>query len=123
MVSIMLSATCHCGEVTIKIRYSPEKLTNCNCPICRRHGALWAYSQVGEVDVIGHPEKTQQYIWGDKTLRIVRSRNCGCVTHWEPLEAKSDGHMGVNAGNFDPIILCNAQIQRFDGADTWKLVE
>jgi len=119
----MLSTTCHCGDVTIRIPRSPEKLTNCNCSICRRHGALWAYYKVGEVEVNGHPEKTQEYIWGDKMLRIVRCRNCGCVTHWEPLESKPGGNMGVNARNFDPIMLGNVQIQRLDGADTWKLVE
>lgn len=119
----MLSTTCHCGDVTITIPRSPEKLTNCNCSICRRSGALWAYYLVGEVSVTGHPERTQAYIWGDKTLRIVRCRNCGCVTHWEPLEAKPEGRMGVNARNFDPLMLGNVQIQRLDGADTWKLVE
>jgi hypothetical protein len=119
----MLAATCHCGDVRIEIPRAPEKLTNCNCSLCRRYGALWAYYTPDEVRVIGHPEKTESYCWGDRTLRTVRCRNCGCVTHWEPLEGKSEGRMAVNARNFDPVMLgSNVEIRRFDGADTWRFL-
>lgn len=119
----MLSATCHCGTIRIEIPHAPEQVTNCNCSICRRLGVLWAYYEVGTVQVIGHPEHTQEYVQGDKTLRVVRCKNCGCTTHWEPLDPSQHTQLGVNIRNFDPLILGQMRIRLFDGADTWKTVE
>jgi hypothetical protein len=119
----MISATCHCGAVRIDVPERPEVVTNCNCSICRRYGALWAYYKVGTVRVVGHPQNTVEYIWGDKTLRTVRCRNCGCVTHWEPLQPEPDGKLGVNARNFEPSELESVRIRRFDGADTWTYLD
>lgn len=119
----MLRGTCHCGDVRIEIPSRPESVTLCNCSICRRLGALWAYYPVSSVRVIGQPEHTDEYIWGDKTLRTVRCRRCGCVTHWEPLEVKPDSRLGVNVRNFDPGELEELRIRRFDGAETWKYLD
>lgn len=119
----MLSATCHCGAVRVEIPHRPTDVTNCNCSICRRLGALWAYYEVGAVKVIGHPEHTSEYIHGDKTLRVVRCRNCGCTTHWEPLVVKPDSKLGVNIRNFDPDDIGPIRIRLLDGADTWKFIE
>jgi hypothetical protein len=119
----MIEATCHCGAIRIEVPALPEFVTDCNCSIDRRLGALWAYYQVGTVQVVGHPEQTSEYIWGEKTLRTVRCRNCGCVTHWEPLTPKADSKLGVNARNFAPSVLKGLRIRRFDGADTWKFLD
>jgi hypothetical protein len=119
----MLCATCHCGAIRVEVPEPPQAVTNCNCSICRRYGALWAYYKVGTVRVLGHPENTAEYVWGDKTLKTVRCRNCGCVTHWEPLQPTPDSELGVNARNFDPSVLGSVRIRRFDGADTWTYLD
>ena len=117
-----ISGSCHCGAVRIVVPSAPDRVTDCNCSLCRRLGALWAYYDVGTVRVEGHPEMTSEYIWGDKTLRTVRCATCGCITHWEPLNAAT-GRQGVNIRNFDAQILASVTIRRFDGADTWKYVD
>jgi hypothetical protein len=115
----MLSATCHCGAVRIEIPHAPETVTNCNCSICRRYGALWAYYPADSVRITGHPGNTAEYIWGDRMLRFVRCSHCGCVTHWEAIEPAPDSRRGVNIRNFDPLALGSVRIRRLDGADTW----
>ena len=119
----MLSATCHCGAIRIEVPERPQALTNCNCSICRRYGALWAFYKVGTVRVIGDPENITEYVWGPKTIRTLRCRICGCVTHWEPLQPKPDDRLAVNARNFDPSALNSVRIRRFDGADTWTYLD
>lgn len=115
----MLKATCHCGAIQIEIPSRPTEITNCNCSICRRLGTLWAYYEVGTVKIHGHPENTAEYIQGDKTLRTVRCRTCGCTTHWEPLDAKYK-RMGVNVRNFEPEAIGDVRIRLLDGANTWE---
>lgn len=118
-----LSGTCHCGALTIEIPAPPTEITNCNCSICRRLGTLWAYYPAEQVTVSGHPGSTDAYVHGDRTLRLVRCKTCGCVSHWEPLEAK-DGdrigtRIGVNIRNFDPGLIDSTRMRMLDGADTW----
>jgi len=85
----MLVGTCHCGAVTIELPSAPETSTSCNCSLCRRLGGLWAYYEFGTVRITGHPENTQEYIQGDKTLRTVRCATCGCTTALGATEARA----------------------------------
>jgi hypothetical protein len=118
-----LHGSCHCGAVRLTLPAAPDKATDCNCSLCRRVSALWAYYEVGSVRVEGHPEHTAEYVWGDRTLRTVRCRTCGVATHWEPLEPTPGQKHGVNLRNFDPALLRSVTVRRFDGADTWTFLD
>lgn len=119
----MISATCHCGAVEIRIPRQPETLTNCNCSICRRYGTLWAYFDRDEVRVVSEPGATTAYAWGERTIQFVRCKTCGCVTHWEPIDPDGGSRMGVNARNFEPSALGDVRIRRLDGAVTEKYLD
>lgn len=119
----MLTGTCHCGAVRIEIPAPPQAVTICNCSICRRLGALWAYYEAESVRVSGHPENTQEYVWGEKTISTIRCRHCGCVTHWQPIQPKAGSKFGVNMRNFDPNALGTLRIRRFDGAESWTYLD
>ena len=118
----MITGSCHCAALRIEIPTIPTEITNCNCSICRRLGALWAYFPAQAVVVHGHPGNTDDYVQGDRTLRIVRCRTCGCVSHWEPLEVSETSRFGVNLRNFEPALLQSARIRLLDGATTWTSV-
>jgi len=119
----MLTATCHCGAVRIEVPRKPRRLTNCNCSICRRYGALWAYYPGQEVRVVGAPGATTEYCWGDKSLKFVRCSTCGCITHWERVRPTQSSRVGVNARNFEPDSLGPVRIRRLEGASTWKYLD
>lgn len=119
----LLEGACHCGAVRLRLPAMPEKATRCNCSICRRLGAVWAYYGVGTVQIEGHPAHTEAYIQGDRTLQTLRCRHCGCATHWEPLDPARHPQQGVNLNNFDPGLLDRVQVRRFDGAETWTFID
>ena len=119
----MIVGSCHCGAVRVEVPRPPESLTNCNCSICRRTGALWAYYATSEVRVTAGAGATEGYEWGDRTLRLVRCATCGCVTHWEPLPGNTGGKMGINARNFEPALLDTVRIRRLDGASSWTYLD
>ena len=79
-----LEGSCHCGAVRLTLPTPPEQATSCNCSLCRRLGGHWAYYAFGSVRIEGE-EHLSAYVWGDRTLRTMRCRHCGCATHWEPL--------------------------------------
>ena len=117
-----LQGSCHCGAVRLTLPSRPEKATRCNCSICRRLGGLWVYFAFGSVSIAGHPEHTDVYIWGNRTLRTVRCRICGVATHWEPLAPQPGDKHGVNLNNFDPALVQTVTVRHFDGADTWTFL-
>ncbi|HVS62111.1 MAG TPA: GFA family protein [Thermoanaerobaculia bacterium] len=118
----MLTATCHCGAVRVEVPRRPRTLTDCNCSICRRYGALWAYYEPSTVRVVAAPGTTSGYSWGSKTIRFVHCTTCGCVTHY--LRIKTPGRrMGVNARHLEPADLGAPRIRRLDGARTWRSLE
>jgi hypothetical protein len=114
---------CHCGAIRIELPSRPETVTDCNCSICRRYGALWAFYTVDTARVNGHPEGTVEYVWGQKTIRTMHCRNCGCVTHWESLDPAADNRIGINIRNFDPESVAGYRVRHFDGADSWTYLD
>jgi hypothetical protein len=118
----MYVGSCHCGAVTVEIAHLPQAVISCNCSVCRRTAGLWARFPRLAVRIAGHPENTIEYVWGDKTLRNLRCRVCGCNTHWEPLDSTQD-YVGINMRNFEPAILSSLPVRKFDGADTWTFID
>lgn len=121
--TLSLHGSCHCGAVSLVLPNIPEKATSCNCTLCSRTGGIWAYFTLGSVKIEGHPEHTENYIWGDRTLKNVRCKICGIITHWEPLDPKPGALHGVNLRNFDPAMLELVHIRRFDGANSWTFFD
>jgi GNAT superfamily N-acetyltransferase len=118
-----LTASCHCGAVKLGLPHGPDWVIDCNCSLCRRISGRWAYYREGTVTVDAAPGSQQEYIWGDKSIRTMRCGHCGCVTHWEPLQAGVIGRWGVNTRNLEPQALEGVRTRRFDGADTWTYLD
>lgn len=116
-------------SVVATVEQSPSKLRICRrlsfpaiCSVCRRTAGLWARFPRLDVRIGGHPENTIEYVWGDKTLRNLRCKVCGCNTHWEPLDSTQD-YVGINMRSFEPAVLSSLPVRKFDGADTWTFID
>ena len=116
----MIESSCICGAVRLAISRAPDEVTDCNCTMCRRYGALWAYYSPKDVTVPSG--LTDTFSRGPKLSDFHRCKICGCVTHWSALDKTYD-RMGVNARLMEPDVLARARIRRFDGLDTWKLLD
>lgn len=104
----------------------PRKLTACNCSICRRYGAMWAYFQRKSVKVVCNPGELRKYIWGSGALEFYRCKSCGCVTHHERSNKRADATdiRAVNMRNIDdPAIISRVPIKLLDGAHSWQVLE
>lgn len=115
-----MQLSCHCGAVLIKVP-TPKQLTSCNCSICSRYGALWAYYDPNEVQIAMEESVLGRYLWGEKTIAYRFCQKCGCVTHYETLIAPAK--IAVNfrmAGNAS---LQGIPIRKFDGADSWQYIK
>ena len=113
------TSSCHCGAVQLTVARAPTEITDCNCTICRRYGALYAYYSPKEVAITG---VTDFYAYGDKSIEFHRCTVCGCMTHWAPTD-KAHDRMGVNCRMMEPEAIERARVRKLDGFDTWKFLE
>ena len=119
----MVRAACHCGAARITQEPAPTWVCDCNCSICRRYGALWAYTwdfKTGRT----HPAKLltgegdlEAYVWGDRTLAFWRCRHCGCITHHTAIGQPATIR-GVNARLFVDFDPATVVLNRSDNAHT-----
>ena len=114
----MIEASCHCGAVRLAAP-RPEWVSNCNCSICRRLGAWWAYCSPDQASVTAAPEAFGAYSHGDRMIAFHHCRTCGCTTHWTSLRADYSDRMAVNARLFAPADMVGVRVRRFDGAVSW----
>lgn len=120
----MITASCHCGAVRIDMRRKPRSLTSCNCSICRRYGAIWAYFSRKSVDYRFETGAVSPYVWGHGSIEFFHCNRCGCVTHYERTAKKGDDtRVGVNVRNADPAEVASTPLKKLDGASSWRSLE
>lgn len=119
----MIRAACHCGAVRITMEPAPRWVLDCNCSICRRYGALWAYrwdflaQKTHDIALVQGAEALESYLWGDRMIAFCRCKACGCLTHHVGLD-KPDMIRGVNARMFVHFDTTSVTVQRSDNAHT-----
>jgi hypothetical protein len=116
----MITGSCHCGAVNWTFDGTPTSATACNCTLCRRYGALWAYDYEGETISVTGP--TKLYIWGSRTIGFHFCADCGCVAYWRSLTAGNDGRrrIAVNLRLTEPETVGAIVMDRFDGLKTFN---
>lgn len=119
----MIRASCHCGAVVIEATRVPIRVTSCNCSICRRYGALWAYYTRATARVVSGSDRVAAYLWGGKKLEFYHCRTCGSCTHYEALAKDRESRFAINARCFAPEDLAPIRVRHFDGADTWQYLD
>ena len=116
----MLSGACHCGEVRWTLDTSPLSVTACNCTICRRYGALWAYGYIGrDIRTTGQASTYRRRDSGDICFYFCAL--CGCMTHHVAGSADENGRKpaAVNVRMSDPAPISGIPIRHFEGHDSF----
>ena len=95
-----MTLDCLCGRVRIRLDKKPDHINECNCTLCSKTGARWAYFHPSEVSVEGG---TRGYSRGDKedpAAEIQFCETCGATTHFILTESAvarfGNSMMGVN---------------------------
>ena len=119
----MMNASCHCGAVKLEISIAPRSLTSCNCSICHRTGALWAYYTRQQVRVNCPTDALSAYLWGDRCIEFYHCKVCGCRTHYESIDKDPDSRIAINARMLEPGEIADIPVRHFDGASSWEFLD
>jgi hypothetical protein len=117
----MIKGSCHCGRVRWSYNIPVESVTACNCSLCRRYGALWAYG-FNKVDATVEGPTTS-YMWGAKHSGFHFCSNCGCLAYYLGNKPNENNltKIAVNfrmVDNHEPIQ--ELRIDHFDGHDKFE---
>ena len=96
----------------------PESATACNCTVCRRYGALWAYDY--ENEGISFSGSTKIYVRG-KAIEFHFCPSCGCVALWRAQRSDEQGRrrIAVNLRLTEPEPIASLPIDHFEGLNTF----
>jgi hypothetical protein len=120
---MMLKGSCHCGRAGWTLEGEVGQVTACNCTLCRRYGALWAYGLEGlKADLFG---KTKTYSRSGKAnpaLEIHFCAECGSVIGYRSLRLEADGtrKIAVNVRLAPPEAVFDNDVVHFDGLSTFE---
>ncbi len=118
----MLEGSCHCGAVRWTLEGDPGPVTACNCSLCRRYGALWAYDYENErIHIFGPSATYSRAEKADPSLEIHFCPRCAAVLCWRGLRPHPDGRrrMAVNVRLAPPDAVAHLPIQHFDGLESF----
>jgi hypothetical protein len=119
----MLSGTCHCEGARWTLEGDPGPVTACNCTLCRRYGALWAYDYENErIRVFGPTNSYTRKGKETPALEILFCPTCGCALCWRGLRLEPDGRrrIAVNIRLAEPDAVAGQPIDHFDGLNTFE---
>ena len=110
---------CHCGNLKLAASDAPGWMTSCNCSICNRLGALWAYYDGKAVEITcAGAEHT--YAFGEKSITYHRCAECGCTTHYTAKEPDGTELVAVNCRMAPVSAIKGIPVREFDGLVTWR---
>ena len=119
-INLTIKGSCHCGSLSWEFLEPLEKVTACNCTLCRRYGALWAYGNLDHsIKISG---ETKGYSHGNKINGFHFCIKCGCLGYYLAIKPDTDGkyRIAVNmrmANDHEQI--ADLFIDNFDGFDTF----
>ena len=114
----MLEGSCHRGALHWTLDGDPGSITACNCTLCRRYGALWAYDyESARIRISGDSAVYTRAGKPNPALEIHFCPKCGCVLCWRGLHLEQDGRrrIAVNIQLAPPEVVADLQIDHFDG--------
>lgn len=117
----MIKGSCHCGQVKWTYLIPLESVTACNCSLCRRYGALWAYGF--NVDDVKTEGSTKAYQWGNRHSGFHFCTNCGGLAYYLANKPDQQGRLkvAVNIRMVDKADeVQELRIDHFDGHDKFE---
>jgi hypothetical protein len=111
--------SCHCGGTRIQLHKRPDFIYACNCSLCTKSGARWAYLHPSEVAVEGASTVYSRTDKGEPSAEIRFCASCGCTTHFTltpgAIARFGNSMMGVNMQLADEADLAGLELRYPDG--------
>jgi len=66
---------CHCGEIRFEVTADISSVAACNCSICQKRGALWAFVPAENFALRAGSDDLKDYQFGKKSIHHLSVHN------------------------------------------------
>ena len=71
------NGSCHCGRVRYEVETDLATVLACNCSLCRKRGALWAYVDGAHFKLISGKDDLTDYQFNKKVIHHTFCKHYG----------------------------------------------
>ncbi len=109
------SGSCHCGQVRYEATLSLAQVAACNCSICQKRGALWAFVPASGFKMLAGESALTDYQFGKKTIHHLFCPTCGVGSFSRGRGPDGSEMIAINARCLESVDLTALEIVPFDG--------
>jgi hypothetical protein len=113
----MAKAACHCMAVRFEVD-PPQDVFDCNCTLCRRYGAIWAYYRNGGLKLLSPPDATFAYTWQNGGIGFHHCKICGCTTHLQANDVAGKPIFAINARLIPTLDPASVRLRQLENSHT-----
>ena len=107
--------SCHCGKVRYEVATDLEQVLACNCSICQKRGALWAYVEPHQSKLLAGADELTDYQFNKHLIHHLFCRACGVSSFARGASAEGTEGIGINVRCLDDIHPETLKTVPFDG--------
>ena len=90
------NGSCHCQAVSFTVDLDLAQALQCNCSICSRLGAVWAFSPKSKMTLKSGADMLGDYQFGKKHLHHRTCLRCGIESFAEGVAPDGTPTVGIN---------------------------
>lgn len=109
------SGSCHCGAVAFTVEIDPTTALKCNCTICSKLGAVWAFAPKARFHLTSGEAKQGDYQFGKKALHHRFCTACGIESYAEGTAPDGTATVGINLRCIEGIDVDKLSPRPWDG--------
>jgi hypothetical protein len=115
MAAQTFSGSCHCGAVAFTVEVDPEQALKCNCSICTKLGAVWAFAPRSKFSLKSGTAQQGDYQFGKKRLHHRFCGECGVESYAEGTAPDGSPSVGINLRCVEGLDVDKLSPRQYDG--------
>jgi hypothetical protein len=96
MANQTYSGSCHCGAVAYAVELDTSTALKCNCSICSKLGAVWAFAPKARFELKSGEAAQGDYLFNKKRLHHRFCSACGIESYAEGTAPDGSPMVGIN---------------------------
>lgn len=110
--------SCHCGHVQYEVDAKPTRLSQCNCSMCAKKGALYVpTAEIEALRITAGESALTSYRFNTKKATHYFCKHCGAHPFHQP--RTDPNRWSANARCLTDLDIASLPVSRFDGQN-WE---
>ena len=106
---------CHCGRVRYRATSDLAQVVDCNCSICIKRGAAWAFVKAPQFKLLQGDDALTDYQFGKKKIHHLFCQSCGVGSFSRGLAPNGEETFAINVNCLDDVDVAALKLTPFDG--------